>query len=583
MKKYVLYIILVVFISGCHHHQYDTDINETQNNIDNEILKYNPSPGKYGGQLVYSINAGPKTFNPIIADEISSTEITSYIFEGLVSFNPYTLTNEPCLAERWEIQNDGLAWDFYLREDVYWSDGKKFTSDDVVYTYNEIIYNKDIPNSSADTLLVDGEKIMVEKIDDYKVRFILPAKFAPFLHLMNQEILPKHKMKEYVDKNSFNIALDLDTNIDEIVGTGAFSIDIYKPGEYIVLKKNSHYWRKDTKGNILPYLDKVTIYFLSNEDMALLKFKNNELDYYIVRGQDYSILSKNIETSNHEIYDMGSTLISNFLVFNQNPETINGKPIVDPVKLKWFKNRKFRKALAYAIDKESIIELVLNSLGTPQWGPLTETTGKFYNPHVSTYEYSLVKAMKELDKLGLIDHDEDGIREDIDGNKLEFLFYTNNDNEERLKIAEIIREDFEIIGVKINFVPLDFNDLVNRLVKTYDWEIILIGLTGEIEPSSGKNVWISSSLMHMWNPTQNIPETSWEARIDEIFINGEKEMNEIKRINLYDEWQEIASEELPLIYTVSPNKIFAIKKGLGNIYPSNYGGGLWNIYEIYYK
>ena len=188
-----------------------------------------------------------------------------------------------------------------------------------------------------------------------------------------------------------------------------------------------------------------------------------------------------------------------------------------------------------------------------------------------------------LATMGLIDRDKDGYLEDAQGHRVEFNLYTNAENPDRVKICEMIKKDLEKIGIKINFLPLEFNNIVSKLVANYDWEAILIGFTGGIEPHFGSNVWLSSGHLHAWYPKQKKPATEWEKEIDEIFIKGVQILDKKQRKKLYDKWQKIASEELPLIYTVLSESMFAIRNKFGNLKPTPYGGAFHNIEEIYIK
>src|SRR3989338_1619013 len=158
-------------------------------------LGSNLADDKYGGQLVLSTTSDPRSFNSIIAQETSTTEITSLIFEGLTRTNGITLEVEPHLAERWEVSEGGMVWIFHLRHSVVWSDGHPFGADDVVFTFNDLIYNDKIPTSARDAFTVEGKIFKVEKIDEHTVRFELPVRFAPFLRGMGQAILHKHKLE----------------------------------------------------------------------------------------------------------------------------------------------------------------------------------------------------------------------------------------------------------------------------------------------------------------------------------------------------------------------------------------------------
>lgn len=541
------------------------------------------SKGKYGGYLYLATTSDPKSFNPILAKETSTTQITSLIFEGLTRVNGETLEVEPNLVESWEVSSDGKTWTFHLRKDVKWNDGEKFTADDVVFTFNHLIYNPEIPSSAGDILRIEGKPFKVEKIDNYTVGFTLPGIYAPFLMAMGQEILPKHKLEKIVEEGKFNTTWTLAEKPENIVGTGPFMLKRYIPGQLIELKRNPYYWKKDKEGNSLPYLDGIKFVVVQNQDTALLKFLDKEVDYYPMRGEDYPLLKPLEKEGDFKIYLSGPAFGSNFIVFNQNPgiNPHTKKPYVRSYKLKWFCDKRFRQAISYALDRKAMIDIVLNGFGYPQYGPMSPSSGYFYNPTVRKYPYNPAKSRQLLSEMELFDRDGDGFLEDKEGHRVEFNLYTNAENPIRVKICEIIKNDLKKIGIKVNFLPLEFNNLVSKLVADYDWEAIVIGFTGGIEPHFGSNVWLSSGHLHTWYPKQGKPATEWEKEIDEIFIKGVQILDREKRKKLYDRWQQIASEQLPLIYTVLPESMFAIRDKFGNLKPTPYGGAFYNIEEIY--
>jgi len=540
---------------------------------------------KYGGQFVFSTTSDPKSFNDMVAKETSTTLVTGFLFEGLTRVDAETLKVEPDLAERWTVSDDGLQWTFYLRHDLKWSDGVPLAADDVVFTFNDLIYNPQVANSSRDIFTIDGKPFEVVKIDNHTVRFTLPVKFAPFLRGMGQAILPKHKLEKAVREGKFNFTWGIDTDPKEIVGSGAFVLAQYRPGEKVILKRNPYYWRKSDEGDLLPYLDELVILIVPSGDVELLKFMEGSLDYYDVRGMDYALLKPQEAKRNFIIYDMGPSMGSSFLVFNLNPgkNPKTGKPYVDPVRSGWFNNLEFRRAVAHAIDKDEMTKIVFNGLGYPQHSPLSPGAGFFYNPNVKKYNYNLNEARSILAEAGFIDRDHNGTIEDPQGHEVEFNIVTNADNTERLDIASIIRHDLEELGMKVQLQPLEFNTLVGKLTSTFDWGAIVLGLTGGIEPHFGKNVWTSDGQLHMWNPQQEKPATDWEKRIDDLFTLGVQELNEDKRKVIYDEYQDIVSERLPVIYTVLSARLAAVRNKFGNLKPTNYGGVFHNIDEIYIK
>ncbi len=541
--------------------------------------------GLYGGQLVLATTSDPKSFNEITAKETSTSLVTDLIFEGLTTTNALTTKVEPNLAKSWDISEGGLTWTFHLREDVRWNDGEAFTADDVVFTFHDLIYNPDIPSSARDIFTIDDKIFKVEKIDAYTVRFVLPVKFAPFLRGMGQAILPKHKLEKVVAGGRFNFTWGIDTDPKEIVGTGPFKLVRYDPGQQLVFERNPYYWKKSAEGDSLPYLEKIIYLIVQSTDVGLLKFMEGTLDGYALRGMDYPLV-KPLEKKDHfTVCDLGPDMGSQFLFFNQNrgknPKT--GEYFVVPCKLAWFTNLEFRKAVAHAIDKQKIIEIVNNKLGYPQNSAMSPATGFFYNPDVAEYEYDLDKAEAILKGAGFTDRDGDGIIEDPQGNRVEFSLYTNAGSTDRVDIAAIIRQDLERLGMKVNFRALEFNTLVSQLTSSFQWEAVILGLTGGIEPHFGRNVWMSSGQLHMWYPLQKTPATDWEKRTDEIFIRGVQELDENKRKVLYDEYQRIVAEELPVIYTVLSARLYAVRDKFGNLKPTNYGGVFHNPEEIYLK
>ncbi|MDE2223085.1 MAG: ABC transporter substrate-binding protein [Candidatus Omnitrophica bacterium] len=544
------------------------------------------APSRYGGSLVLATGSDPKTFNDIVSTDANSTAVTSLLFEGLTTADPFTLKVIPQLARSWEVSADGLVWTFHLRKDVKWFDGVPFTADDVVFTFNDLIYNPDIPSSSKDVLTIDGKPIKVQKIDAYTVRFTLPFKFAPFLRCLSQSIMPKHCLQQAVKDKKFSFTWGIDTPPSQIIGTGPFMLSEYHPGERLVFKRNPHYWKKSPGGDALPYLDKIIYLIIPDPQAQLLKFIDGELDAISVSGADYPLLKPLEMRKNFHIYEAGPAYDSNFLVFNQDPgiNPNTHKPFVDPVKLSWFKNLSFRQAVAHAVDKKKIIEIINNGFGSPQNGPMSPSSGFFYDPDVKTYDYNLQEARSILKRAGFRYSADGRTLLDPQGHVVAFNFYTaDSGTNGRPQIAAIIRADLQRLGMRVNLVPVEFNTLVNKLMSSFDWDMVMIGLTGGVEPHFGQNVWYSSGGLHLWDPHEPKPATPWEARIDAIFDQGAQELDDNKRKALYDEWQRIVADELPVIYTVLGTDMFAVRNKFGNLKPSANGGPFPKPEEVYIK
>ena len=135
--------------------------------------------------------------------------------------------------------------------------------------------------------------------------------------------------------------------------------------------------------------------------------------------------------------------------------------------------------------------------------------------------------------------------------------------------------------MKVNLQLVEFNTLVAKLTSTYDWDAIVLGLTGSMDPHFGQNVWRSSGQLHLWNPQQKTPATDWEKKVDDIFEAAGQEFNEERRKAYYDEYQQIVSEQLPVIYTALSARLTAVKNKFGNLKPAPMGGVFHNLEEIY--
>ncbi|MBU2102563.1 MAG: ABC transporter substrate-binding protein [Candidatus Omnitrophica bacterium] len=491
-----------------------------------------------GGTLVLATTTEPKSFNPITAQETSTTQITSFIFEGLTRTDPRTLEVMPNLAERWETR-DGIDWIFHLRRDVRWNDGAPFSADDVVFTFNEIICNPTIPSSSKDIFMLDGKPLMVEKIDAYTVRFELPCVFAPFLRALSQEILPAHAYQALVLQGRFSFSLGLDAGCADIIGTGPFLLSQYLPGERVVLKKNPFYWKRDACGKQLPYLEKIIFVIIPSPDTALMKFLEGQIDYYSVRPQDLGLLGPQQTKKRFSLYNAGPGVGTHFLVLNRN-DAVNPhthKPFASPHKVRWADDVRFRKAISYAINREKIIAVVYNGLGIAQYSAESPANKAFYTDNITTYPYNPERAKALLVACGFTKRP-DGTLMDPEGNELTLTFMTNADSSERVQIASLIQKDLTAIGITTNFISLDFNTLVNKLVATRDWEMMLIGLSGTIEPYFGKNVWSYTGSLHAWDLSGKARE-AYEEEIEEIFRAGATTLDEEKRKALFSRFQKI--------------------------------------------
>lgn len=544
--------------------------------------------GEPGGRMVLASLGDPKSFNPITANETSSSDIIrGHIFEGLIDYDHETQESIPWLAASWEHSDDYLTWTFHLRKGVVWNDGVPFTADDVTFTF-EAIYDEKVINPAKDFLEVKGKRFDVKKIDDHTVEIKLPAIYGPFERAISTavSIVPKHKLGKALEDGVFQEALGIGTPPEDVVGTGPFKIRSFLSGERVILERNPLYWKQDEKGTRLPYLDEIV--FLNTPDLPAMDvaFEGGKTDAHGIAPDKYKRFKAKEKEGNYTIHDLGITLGDSHFWFNQNtgnnPET--GKPYVEPHKFAWYSNPTFRKAVSHCINRKGIIRTIFRGRAEAIHGPLSPAMGKWYNPDIPKFEYDTEKAKALLDEIEFIDRDNDGIREDPQGNKIEFTFITNRENNIRERIGVIIQESFEEVGIAGRLKLVDFNTLVTAIADSFDYDACMLGLTGSDNPLSGLNVYRSSGRTHQWFPNQKEPATEMEAKVDELIEEFLATPKEEDQVAIWHEIQRLYAESQPMSWTVNSKVYLAVRNKFGNVKPRVMRPRLlWNSSEIFVK
>ena len=548
---------------------------QNQKNItiaDVDYLQSQAGIGIYGGSLVAStIGEGPKTFNPFNTKDNISAMMSEIMYDGLLTTHPVTGQPIPKLANSFSV--NGNDYIIHLRHGIKWSDGKPITADDVVFTWQNIIFDGFGNTSTRDSIIIDGKLPTVKKIDDYTVEFKTPQPFAPFIRMLSTPIAPKHIFEPAVKKGKEYFETFLSTNIDPktLVTSGAFKLKEYVPAQRVVFERNPNYYMINKNNQKLPYLDKLVYLIVGDINNEVLKFEGGELDTIGLQGANVARFKELEKHSNFKVYNLGPDTGTMFVSFNlNNRKDKNGKYFVDLKKQRWFQDKNFRQAVDYAIDRKNMVLNIANGLAAPLY------TAESLN---SIYLNNLLK------KSGYW-WDKKGHLMDKFGNHVEFNLFTNAGNTEREAIGVMVKQDLEDLGMKVNFKPIEFNSLVNKLVNTSDWDIVIMGLTGSpLEPNGGKNVWMSNGTLHMFNqrPAGYTKDDrySWEKELDYLYTQGALATTFEARKKFYDEYQKIVYEEKPFVYIYSPLRITAIRTKFKNVFPTSLGGVTYNIEEIY--
>jgi peptide/nickel transport system substrate-binding protein len=542
-------------------------------------------------QLVDVILSDPKTLNPVLASDKTSSDVGRMLFDGLVSENPITGEIKPALAESWRISANKLEIIYTLKPNLKWSDGHPLTVDDVLFTYNQLYLNPDVPTGMRDILRIgqNGALPKVDKINDQQVKFTIPEPFAPFLGATGAAILPAHILSKTVEQKDnkgqlkFLSTWTVDTPPEKIVASSAYKLASYNTFQRLVFEANPYYWKKDLEGKDLPQIKKVVWEIVESTDNALLQFRSGSLDALVdISAQNFSLLKKEEKKGNFTIYNGGPAYGTSFIMFNLNQGKKNGKPVVKPIKSRWFNEVNFRQAVSYAINRERMIKNIYRGLGEPQVSDISKQSPYYYDG-LPGYPYNPEKAKELLLAVGFTYNQRDQLL-DQDGNRVSFTLNTNTGSPTAEAIGNQIEEDLGKIGIKVNFKTINFNVLIGKTDNTLDWDSILLRFTGGNEPNSGFNLWSPDGSSHLFNqPVEGLEGrviADWEAEIGRLYIEGARELDIEKRKAIYAKVQQLSSEKLPLIYLINPYSLTAVRNKIEGVEYSALGGAFWNLDQL---
>jgi peptide/nickel transport system substrate-binding protein len=523
-------------------------------------------------QILYmAIASDPRTFNPILITDASSGQLTGDLFESLIRMNPKTTLPEAGLAEKWDVAADNKTITFHLRHDVKWFDGQPVTSHDVLFTL-DVIYDPKVPNSFRPILLVDHKPIVAEAPDDYTVVMHVPRPFAPLFYSIGIPVMPAHVLEPVWKAGNYNHTWGIDTPPAKLIGNGPYHMTRYAQSQVVQYERNNKYWMKDEHGGQLPRLHGQSVTIVQDQNAAYLRYLSGQIDTYSPRAEEVPSLQDKAKELDITVKQIGIDTGSLFFSFNRNPRRFIKNGVVNP-KLNWFTDIKFLQAMAHMVDKAAMINLVFHGLAVPAVADISPENKIFSNPNLKDYDYDPKLAADILEGAGY--HlARPGVRTDSKGNRLEFDLTTNTGIPERNEMCTIFKQDLESLGIKVNYRPLEFTTLVDKLDSSFDWDCVLIGFTGGIEPNDGANFYRSSGNLHIWNPNQPTPATPWEAEIDTLLDQGASEMDLPKRAPYYWKIQQILHDQLPIIETVRQQRYASWKNSLIDYQPT-----VWGLYK----
>jgi peptide/nickel transport system substrate-binding protein len=532
--------------------------------------------GKAGGVLVVAQTSEPKTFNPVMAADQATRDVLSVLSADLVHINRLTLRTEPALAKSCVVSADGRHYTVTLRDGLHFSDGAPITADDVVFSF-KVYLDEKVNSPQRDVLIVDDKPISVTKLTTLSVRVDLPAPYAPGDRLFDSFwILPKHKLERAFLDGKFPQAWTVGTASDELVSAGPFRVKQYQPGQRLILERNPYYWKRDEAGQQLPYLDRLDVAFVPDQNAMLLRLLSHEISAASrLRAEDFARLE---QTPTLSARDAGAGLEYNFLFFNWSAPAPSGN---------WFRTLKFRQAVARAIDRESIVRLVYQGRGSSLSSQVTPGNRLWRTDNVSDYRYDPSRAAQLLREAGFR-RDGSGPLVDRDGHPVEFSLMVSASNQARRKMATLIQEDLAQVGIRVRLQPTEFGVMTDAVLRTRKFEGALWGIvSGDADPNSEMNVWTSGGTLHVWNLKSTAgaqPLESWENEVDRLMSVQMTATSPAARKSAYDKVQQLVTANVPVVFLASPHVLAAGDRDLGNFEPAATDPVLlWNADRLFWQ
>ena len=545
-------------------------------------------PGRFGGRLVLAALGNPRTFNPPIGGDSGSDAVIRLLFSSMVTLNMESQQPEPGLAESWSVAPDQKTWTFKLRKNLRWSDGEPLTADDVVFTWNEVMYNPNYNRVTYELFRSGGKNFEVTKVDEVTVRVVTPQVFAPFAEYFGSVmILPRHKLTNWVARGDFLNAYAVTNRPEDIVGSGPFRLQTYKAKRLVVLERNPEFWMVDKKGRRLPYLDEVELRIPDTQNEYETMFLKGETSAFEdIRSPQAWEFQQAAAGGKFKMVDVGVGEQRDFLWFNLDTGTNgNGQPLVDPVKMKWFGDKRFREAISCGLNRERIIHDAYNGRARAVYGFISADNKRWNNPSVPEFSYNPGKARALLAEMGMTNHEADGTLEDAEGHPVWFALMCSMENPIRQAVAVRVQDDLSQLGIRVDYKPVSTRTLTESINTTMDYECASMGFGGGgIDPASQLNVLKSDAPLHQWFPSQRTPATDWERRIDTLMEAQMHTLDFAERKKYFDEVQMIWADEMPMICIAAPATAAAVRSDLGNVRPAIASAYhvTWNIEELYF-
>jgi peptide/nickel transport system substrate-binding protein len=519
---------------------------------------------KSGGQLTVSVRTEPRSFCAFLSPDGTTDLLSTLTQSPLVRIDRTTEEVEPWLAESWTRSDDGLRYTIKLKPNIRFSDGAPFTAEDVAFS---LAAAYDPASTLADSLQVHGKRLQATVVDPLTITIVFPAVFGPGLRLLDDlVILPKHKLEAARAAGNFGASWGVSMPPADLVGLGPFVLTDYRPGERLVFARNTHYFKTDDRGRHLPYLDRLVVEIVPDQDSQVLKLQAGETDTEAseIRPEDYAPLKRFADQGTIQLLDLGVTVDPDALWINLRPGAFDRDP-----RRAWIQRDELRLAISAAVDRARFADTVFLGAAAPVFGPITPSNKKWFSNDVprSTYDPSLAKQL--LARIGLVDRNADGMLEDQSGSRARLTLLTAKGQTPLERGASVIRNELQKIGLTVDVATLDGNALIQRFVSGKDYDAVYFHLTStSTDPALNRDFWLSSGDAHIWNPGQKTPGTDWERQIDELMARNAGALDEAERRTAFLEIQRIFAAHQPMLYFAAPRVFVAASSRMTNLRPA---------------
>ena len=523
MKKIFFFLFfLIIMAPGCK--------GKSENAAQESQVMANGAPA-YGDAIVEGTIGEPSILIPMLASDSASHSVSGLIFNGLVKYDT-DLSVIGDLAESWEISKDGLVITFHLRKGVKWADGGEFTADDVMFGYKTIIDEKTPSAYKEDFLQVKKAEVL----DKYTFRVTYDKPFAPALTTWGSLIiLPKHLLEgKDITKTEF---------ARNPVGLGPYKLSKWVPDQELILESYKDYF----EGR--PYIGRYIYKRIPDPATMFLVLRTGEIDMMGLTPIQYTKQTENdYFRKNFNKY--------RYPAFQYTHMAFN-------LKHPFFKDKRVRQAIAYAIDKSELVDVVLFGLGSPATGPYVPNTWP-YNPDVKKYDYNPEKAKQLLKEAGW-EAGSDGILVK-DGRTFKFTIFTNTGNKLRENTATIIQWRLAKIGIKVEIRKLEWSTFINQFIDKKRFEAVILGWSISLDPDQ-YDIWHSSKTRE-----KELNFISYSnPEVDELLEKGRRTYDIAERKKAYFRIQEILADELPYIFLYVPDATPIVHARFKGIKPSPIG------------